>query len=106
MKVIFDVDGTLIRWTDGWEANQPVLDLLWALVFAGHEVHVASHGGFKYAQDCCLRLGISAAVTVVEKDENDVMLAQGYDLCLDDDPSVRFAPIVLRVEDGHEEREG
>ena len=95
MKVIFDVDGTLITWND--EPNLPVVAMLKALHLDGWQVFVASGGGQQYAQDWCAELGLSGMVTVIEKGENPEMLAQGFDLCVDDDQDCRFAPLTLQV---------
>lgn len=70
MKILFDVDGTLIRWNGDADKDQPIsemVNLLITLARAGHDVYVASSGGERYAAAWCSRLMIRDLVTIVPK---------------------------------------
>lgn len=101
MKVLFDVDETLVtgdpQLSNGaaTEPNKPIVEMLKALAKAGHEVWVSSGGGLEYAVNQCDRLGISKYVSyVAPKDSN--LYKQNFDLSIDDMPT-NWASINLQV---------
>ncbi len=86
MRVLFDVDGTLIESGSGSDGGgrpkAAMVHLLTALAASGHLIYVASSGGRGYAVEQCMALGIRDLVRIVEKEPDD------YDLVIDDDPGV------------------
>ncbi len=82
MRVLFDVDGTLIE-SGSASDNHPlpktaIVELLKALAAGGHRIAVASSAGREVAAAVCVVLGIRGLVRIVDKEPDN------YDLVIDD----------------------
>lgn len=80
MKIVFDVDGTLIHYEKDGEITPryEVIDLLRWFQRNGSEVFVHSGSGLDYAKRWCQKLGLDVIV-VPKGDERE------YDIAVDDE---------------------
>ncbi len=90
-RVLFDVDGTLIKLQDD-SPQEHVVSILKEFSRAGCYVVVHSGGGREYAQMWVDRLELNDYVSKVQS-KTDTLQEDTYDISFDDMPEAKFAKV-------------
>ena len=94
-KIVFDVDGTLITFTD--EPKYDVINILLSFHKLGYQIDVHSGGGQSYAQMWVERLGLTEYVSnVYGKCRITKDYVPRWDIAFDDE-SVAYGRVHLKV---------